>query len=57
MTRVVVVAFGAVALAAYAAVRIHQGAGVAASVVGAALGIVVLVLLARGRAGRPFGRR
>ena len=51
------IGLGAVALAAYAALRVHRGAGVVPSVVGALLGVVVLVLLVRARAERRSGRR
>jgi hypothetical protein len=57
MSRAVGIGLGAVAFAAYAALRIHNGAAVLPSVVGSALGVVVLVLLARRRAERRSGRR
>jgi hypothetical protein len=47
MTRRIALALGAVGLVVYAALRIEAGHGVVQSVVGAALGIVVLALLAR----------
>lgn len=47
MTRRIALGLGVAGLVAYAALRIETGRGVVPSVVGAALGIVVLALLAR----------
>lgn len=49
MTRVVALALGAIGLVVYAALQVHSGRAVVPSVLGAALGIVVLLLLARRR--------
>ena len=49
MTRVVALALGAVGLVVYAIVRVRGGTDPAPAIVGAALGIVVLFLLARRR--------
>jgi hypothetical protein len=49
LTRLIALGLGAAGLVAYALLRIHSGHAVLPSLIGAALGIVVLVLLARRR--------
>jgi hypothetical protein len=48
-TRVVALALGAIGLVVYAVVRVRSGTDPAPAFIGAALGIVVLLLLARRR--------
>jgi hypothetical protein len=49
VTRAIALALGAVGLVVYAAIRIASGHAVIPSIVGCALGLIVLALLARGR--------
>jgi hypothetical protein len=49
VTRIVAVGLGIVGLVVYAALRVESGRPVVPNVAGAALGIVVLLLLARNR--------
>jgi hypothetical protein len=49
VTRIAALAIGCAGLVIYAALRIHSGYAVVPNVVGVALGIVVLLLLARRR--------